>query len=71
MSTETPNPFQAGGRLTVARRSGDPDQIAAAEANVAEAKIAAYVKRTLAAAPPLTAAQVKRLSGLLRTGGQR
>ena len=66
MSNEAPNPFQAGGRLTIARRSGDPEQIAAAEADVAEAKIAAFVKRTLAAAPPLQPAQVKRIAALLR-----
>lgn len=66
MSNETPNPFQAGGRLTIARRSGDPEQIAAAEADVVEAKIAAFVKRTLATAPPLQPAQVKRISALLR-----
>lgn len=68
MELETPNPFQAGGRLTIARRSGDPEQIAAAEAAVREAKIAAYIKRVVAEAPPLTPAQVKRLSGLLKGG---
>lgn len=69
MVNETPNPFQAGGRLTIARRSGDPGEIAAAEANVAEAKIAAAIKRNLAAAPPLSQEQLTRLRGLL--GGAR
>lgn len=66
MSNAAPNPFQAGGRLTIARRGGDPEQIAAAEADVAEAKIAAFINRTLATAPELTPAQIKRISALLR-----
>lgn len=68
MSNEAPNPFQAGGRLTIARRSGDPEQIAAAEANVAEAKIAQAIKKNLAAAPPLNPDQLRRLRGLLGGG---
>lgn len=67
MESETPNPFQAGGRLTIARRSGDPEQIAVAEANVAEAKIAQAIKKNLAAAPPLSKGQLARLRGLLRS----
>lgn len=65
MVTETPNPFQAGGRLTIARRNGDAEQIAAAEAVVVEAKIAAAIIRNLAAAPPLSNEQLTRLRGLL------
>jgi hypothetical protein len=67
--TETPNPFQAGGRLTIARRTGTPEQVATAEANLAEAKIAQAIKRNLAAAPPLNTEQLRRLRGLL--GGAR
>lgn len=48
-----------------------PDDKRRTEASraLAEAKIADYVERTLADAPPLTPAQIKHLSGLLRTGG--
>ena len=42
----------------------------AAQAVVAEAKIAAAIRRNLAAAPPLSKEQLTRLRGLLR-GGQR
>lgn len=55
----------------VGTRLDDPEREAKGRRDLAEAKIAAYVERTLAAAPPLTPAQVKRLSGLLRTGAQR
>ncbi|WP_083285627.1 hypothetical protein [Microbacterium sp. BH-3-3-3] len=66
MIPETPNPYQAGGNLTAARQSGDPARIAAAEATVAEAKIASAIRRNLAAAPPLSPDQLRRLRGLLR-----
>ncbi|MCZ4301338.1 hypothetical protein [Microbacterium oxydans] len=51
------------------RTTPDPGRRAQASRNLAEAKIAAAIERNLAEAPPLTPSQVKRLSGLLRTGG--
>lgn len=49
------------------RTTPDPERRAEASRNLAEAKIADYVERTLAGAPPLTPAQVKRISALLRS----
>ena len=63
-------PHQATAHVAVAVRTHDPEREVTARRNLAEAKIAAAVERALAAAPPLTPTQVKRLSGLLR-GGQR
>ena len=60
---------QAAAHVAVAVRVGDSDREVTARRNLAEARIADAVERALAAAPPLTPAQVKRLSGLLR-GGQ-
>ncbi|WP_213017102.1 hypothetical protein [Clavibacter zhangzhiyongii] len=46
----------------------DPEREVVARRNLAEAKIAEAIERSVAAAPPLTPAQIKRLSGLLRSG---
>lgn len=62
-------PHQATAHVAVAVRVGDPEREVTARRNLAEAKIAEAVERALAVAPPLTPAQIKRLSGLLR-GGQ-
>ncbi len=51
-----------------AYRTPDLDRRADSSRNFAEAKIADAIERALAVAPPLTTAQVKRLSGLLRGG---
>ncbi|WP_228484793.1 hypothetical protein [Microbacterium cremeum] len=53
------------------RTAPDPERRAAVSRNLAEAKIAAYIERTLAAAPPLNPQQIRTLTGLLRAGGQR
>lgn len=66
MSNESPNPYQAGGRLTQAELRGSPEQIQAARANLAEARIAHAIQKNLATAPPLSKAQLARLRGLLR-----
>jgi hypothetical protein len=50
--------------------AGDPQAEADARRDHAAARIEVAIERALAAAPPLTATQVKRLSGLLRTGGK-
>ncbi len=65
------SPHQAVAHVAAAVRVGDPEREVTARRNLAEAKIADAIERALAVAPPLTADQTKRLSGLLRTGGQR
>lgn len=62
----TLTPVQAGAHVAVAVRVGDRDRETVARQNLAEARITAAVQRALAASPPLTHAQVKRLSNLLR-----
>jgi len=64
-------PHQATAHVAVAARLGDAEREVTARRNLAEAKIADAIERALAVAPPLSSTQVKRLSGLLRTGGQR
>lgn len=52
-----------------AKRTGDPDDVEAAldaRARYAEAKLAEHIRKTIEAAPPLTAEQRDRLSQLLR-----
>lgn len=72
MSTSKPlTPHQAVGLVAYNARIGDAEGEQVARRNLAEAKIADAIERALAVAPPLTLAQVKRLSGLLRTGGSK
>ena len=63
-------PHQATAHVAVAVRVGDSEREVTARRNLAEAKIADAIERAVAAAPPLTPDQIKRLSGLLRTGGK-
>lgn len=62
---------------TARHHSDDPSMIAAARADLTEAKIADYIERMLAEAPPLTDRQRNGLAELLRpvrrytTGGAR
>lgn len=58
-------------RKAQAYKTPDPERQANASRELAEVQIRAAVERALAKAPPLTPAQITRLSGLLRTGGQR
>jgi hypothetical protein len=51
---------------TARHHSDDQSKIASARADLAEAKIADYVERVLAEAPPLTDEQRTRLAELLR-----
>ncbi|WP_273733367.1 hypothetical protein [Mycolicibacterium septicum] len=51
---------------TARHHSDDPSKIDDARRDLAEAKIADYVERVLAAAPPLTDEQRVRLAELLR-----
>jgi hypothetical protein len=50
----------------VGTRLNDPEREAKGRRDLAEAKLADYIRRTLDKAPDLTPAQVKRLSSLLR-----
>lgn len=54
-----------------ARAAGDPDAEADARRDHAAVRIEVTIDRALAVAPPLTPAQIKHISALLRAGGQR
>ncbi|WP_168627939.1 hypothetical protein [Cryobacterium sp. BB307] len=60
----------AATRVARAVRAQDQSQVFEARQELATANIEAAIERALAAAPPLTPSQVKRLTGLLK-GGQR
>jgi len=62
--------MQARSRLGVACRvhRDDPEKISDARRELAVAKLAEYVARTVAEAPPLSHAQQDRLAALLRSG---
>lgn len=53
--------------LSRSRQSSDPDLVVARR-DLAEAKLLAYVAKTVAEAPPLTQEQIDRVSVLLRGG---
>jgi hypothetical protein len=55
----------ARSRVAVAHRQKDPAAIRAARQEHAEAKIAAFIEKTLAKAPPLSGEQRTRLAELL------
>ena len=55
------------GGLSKSRRPDDPD-VAEAHRDLAAAKIAEYIRRTVEAAPPLTAGQRSKLAVLLLAG---
>jgi hypothetical protein len=55
----------------VARRSGDRSEIDGLRRQYVEAKIAAYVQRLVAEAPPLTEDQKNRLRSLFSTASDR
>lgn len=52
-------------------RSSDQERRAQASRALVEAKLEAYIESVVADAPPLTTQQIHRLTGLLRSGGQR
>lgn len=64
---EPPTVSKALSDVMVGVRTGDPEREAKGRRNLAEAKIAAAVKRALATSPELTPDQIKRLSSLLRS----
>ena len=53
-------------KVAQAHRAKDPDRIAQARRDLAQKNIEAAIARALEKAPPLTPAQIKLLSGLLR-----
>jgi hypothetical protein len=55
----------------LARRSGDRSEVDDLRRQYVEAKIAAYVQRVVAEAPPLTEDQKTRLRSLFSTAGDR
>jgi hypothetical protein len=63
-----PSPQSAKGTYAARHRQFPPGspELVEAGSNLAAAKIAAYIERVVAAAPPLTAEQRDRLAGLLR-----
>lgn len=66
-----PNTMQARGHLMTAVRMGDAEGEATARRELAEAKLQNHIERVLATSPPLSERQIKRLTGLLRTGGAK
>lgn len=61
---------QARGHIMTAVRMGDTVREEQGRRDLAAAKIATYIERTLEKAPPLSPAQVRRLSALLKGSGQ-
>lgn len=61
-------PHSAAIKVAQAHRANNPERIAKARRELAEANIEDAIERALNAAPPLSPAQVARLSGLLRKG---
>ena len=59
---------QTRSRVGVAHRTGDAEQIAEANRDHAAAKLAAYIRKTVDSAPPLTVEQRCRLAALLSGG---
>ena len=55
--------------LTRSRTNDDPELIEARR-NLTAEKLAAYIQRTVDAAPPLTAEQCTRLAAILQGGGR-
>lgn len=53
-------------RIAQAARRGDPEGERIARRDHAAERLAAFVAKTVAAAPPLTDAQAERIAGLLR-----
>ena len=59
----------ARNELGAATRARDPERITRARQCLAAEKIAAYAARVAAEAPPLTAAQIDRITAALRPAG--
>lgn len=61
--------YQARSQLGVATRAGDKRAAEQARQNLAAAKLERHIAEAVASAPPLTAEQLTRISGLLRPIG--
>jgi len=70
VASKNPALSRAGIDYARACQTNDPEKIAEARGDLNAAKIQAFIEKTLADAPPLTAEQRKRLARLL-SGGQR
>lgn len=57
----------AATKVAQAYRTNNPERIVEARRELATANIEAAIQKNLEKAPPLTPAQITRLSGLLRT----
>ena len=68
--SEIADPVHARSKLGLATRDkgAEHPETIDARRNLAEAKIAAYIRRTVEKSPPLSAEQRDRLASLLRTG---
>ena len=60
--------LQARAQVAVAYRNNDPARIADSRRNLAAEKLAQYIERVVAEAPPLTSEQKDRLAAILRGG---
>lgn len=71
MSPNNPTLASAHGRVAALKRHhpAEPARATTAERDLAAAKLAAYIDKVVAEAPPLTPAQRGRLAVLLRGGG--
>jgi len=69
MAAIDPEVARRRSRLAVAHRRHDAVAVVEAQRALAAANIAAYVERTVAAAPPLTGEQRDKLVSLLHAGG--
>lgn len=61
--------LKARAALGVASRAKDSERIATARRDLAAAKLADYVAKVVAEAPPLTDEQREHIAALLRAGG--
>jgi len=70
VSPNNPTLASAHGRVAALKRhhSADPSCVVGAERDLAAEKLAAYVAKVVAQAPPLTPAQRDRIAILLRGG---
>lgn len=57
-------------KVARAEKANNPAKIAEARRELAALSIEDAIERALAASPPLSIAQKKRIAALLRTGGQ-
>lgn len=69
MPAHSPTLRQAVAKAGAAARGGDPERVLETKRDLAAERIAAYVERVVAQAPPLSPEQRDRLALLLRGTG--